>query len=118
MAKWLQNYPFLREKAVAVFLNQDLSEVTDILKETGIKSVQLHGQESIEYCYQLKAEYAMIEGEKLLVWKVISVEDGQVAPFEKYLPFVDTILLDTKIKDAVGGTGQPFDWSVINQVKN
>src|SRR5690606_9503900 len=37
--------------------------------------------------------------------------------FEQYLHIVDTILLDTKVKDAVGGTGQPFAWSVIPQVK-
>lgn len=38
---------------VAVFMNQDLAEVRDILKVTGIPIAQLHGSESPEYARAL-----------------------------------------------------------------
>lgn len=114
---WLNTYPSLRSKAVAVFLNQELEEVKEILLQTGIDHVQLHGRESVDYCTELKEDKALNKQNQLQIWKVIPVEEGKIAPFKEYLPIVDTILLDTKIKHVVGGTGQPFAWSVIPKVQ-
>lgn len=114
---WLHAYPSLRPKAVAVFLNQEIEEVREILVQTGIEQVQLHGREPVSFCTQLKEDNRLNRDRRLKLWKVIAVEEGKLAPFKEYLPVVDTILLDTKIKSRVGGTGHPFDWSVIPKVQ-
>jgi phosphoribosylanthranilate isomerase len=40
-------------EAVGVFMNQPLEEVRRILDATGLKTAQLHGDESIRYCKEL-----------------------------------------------------------------
>lgn len=114
VTEWMGKYPFLRKKAVAVFLDQDIEEVINILRETGIGQVQLHGNESVAYCQDLKREYYCGQ---LQLWKVVPVEAGKASNFTQFLESVDVILLDTKIKGVSGGTGQPFDWSIISKVK-
>lgn len=114
--EWLELFPELREKAVAVFLNQSLQEIVQIVQQTGLKIVQLHGQESVADCQQLRAMLAAgtdHASQPSQIWKVIPVEEEGVAPYEAYLPFVDALLLDTKVQGQSGGTGQRFDWSVI-----
>jgi phosphoribosylanthranilate isomerase len=40
-------------EAVGVFMNQPLEEVRRILDATGLKTAQLHGDESVRYCKEL-----------------------------------------------------------------
>jgi len=108
VAKWMEEYPFLKEKAVGVFLNQELSEVEQMIQTTGIKHVQLHGEETPSFCEELKKRYLVS------LWKVFSVEEGQInQDITPYASVIDHVLLDTKVKGISGGTGIQFDWSII-----
>ena len=118
--RWLEKHQWLKLKAVAVFLNQSLSEISDVINMTNMTVIQLHGKESPSFCEQLLDRHPQLK-----LWKTISVPayDQQRGDGEElqervvsYLPLVDTILLDTKLPDRVGGTGQTFDWSVIPSV--
>jgi phosphoribosylanthranilate isomerase len=110
VAQWMENYPFLQNKAVGVFLNQELEEVKDIILLTGIQTIQLHGQESTAYIQDLKTD-------PISIWKVLPVEQGKVKDFQQYIEVVDALLLDTQVKGQSGGTGQRFDWSIIPEIK-
>jgi len=110
VGEWLDSYPFLKDKAVGVFLNQELEEVINTVKLTGIKQVQLHGDESPEYCSAVKK----LTGST--VWKVIPIHASQISDYTPYLPIIDTLLLDTKVNGQAGGTGTTFDWSLIPKV--
>jgi phosphoribosylanthranilate isomerase len=109
VTQWMEDYPFLQKKAVGVFLNQEIEEVKDIIRMTGIQMIQLHGQESAAYAQELK--------DGISIWKVLPVEQGKVKDFKRYVGVVDALLLDTQVKGQSGGTGQRFDWSIIPEIK-
>lgn len=96
---------------VGVFVNQPLDDVNKIVKETGIDMVQLHGSESSEYCSLIDVP----------VIKAIHIaEDSEPNEFEKlistYTTHVDFLLFDTKISGQWGGTGQVFDWNILESI--
>lgn len=96
---------------VGVFVNQPLDDVNRIAKETGLDYVQLHGEESPEYCELV---------EKPII-KVIHIEEESVDyllkhQVEKYTGVADFLLFDTKIDGLWGGTGKSFDWDILKEM--
>jgi phosphoribosylanthranilate isomerase len=92
---------------VGVFVNEESPDVVrSIATEAGIRAVQLHGDESPEYCRELAGKYYVIK-----TFAVSDSFDVQTAnPYE-----VEAIMLDTKHNTLRGGTGRVFDWSVAEQ---
>ncbi len=95
-------------EAVGVFMNQPLDDVVDTVNKTGVKLVQLHGQESVEYCSLMPVP----------VIKTIAVEPDDTADAiaEKLRPYegvVNYFLFDTSKDGQSGGTGEAFDWSIL-----
>jgi phosphoribosylanthranilate isomerase len=92
---------------VGVFVNEESpEEVRRIANESGITALQLHGDESPEYCSELANNYII---------KCFAVSnDFDPHLIERYQ--VDAIMLDTKHTTLRGGTGRAFDWSVAQQV--
>ena len=92
---------------VGVFVNEESPDVVrNIANESGVTALQLHGDESPEYCSQLADKYII---------KCLAVSndfDKQIT--ERYQ--VDAIMLDTKHNTLRGGTGRAFDWSIAQQV--
>lgn len=96
---------------VGVFVNQPLDDVNQIATQTGLDYVQLHGDESVEYCELV---------EKPII-KVIHIEEETVDyllkhQIEQYTEVADFLLFDTKIDGLWGGTGKSFDWSMITDL--
>ena len=93
---------------VGVFVNEESPEsVRSIANEAGIKALQLHGDESPDYCHELAATTHVI--------KTLAVSDS----FDPKLACtyqVDAIMLDTRDNRLRGGTGRVFDWSIAQQV--
>ncbi|MEX0609106.1 MAG: phosphoribosylanthranilate isomerase [Balneolaceae bacterium] len=95
---------------VGVFVNQPLDDVNRIAKETGIDLVQLHGNESPEYC-------ALVDKP---VIKAIHIMDETMPhllkhQIEQYSSVSEYLLFDTKIDGLWGGTGKTFDWNMLNE---
>jgi phosphoribosylanthranilate isomerase len=92
---------------VGVFVNEETPQnVRSIANEAGIRALQLHGDESPEYCRELAGNYYVI--------KTFTVSDSfDVQSANRYE--VEAILLDTKHNTLRGGTGRVFDWSVAQQ---
>ncbi|AOE50081.1 bifunctional indole-3-glycerol-phosphate synthase TrpC/phosphoribosylanthranilate isomerase TrpF [Kangiella sediminilitoris] len=97
---------------VGVFQNHSLERVLELVNKHDLETVQLHGDESVSYVKELKE--ALPEHCKLS--KVLSIEPDKKIP-TTFEYAVDEVLLDTKIGDLTGGTGQNFDWSLINEFK-
>lgn len=96
---------------VGVFVNQPLDDVNRIAKETGLDYVQLHGDESVEYCGLV---------DKPII-KVIHIEEETVDyllkhQVEQYAEVADYLLFDTKIDGKWGGTGTAFDWNILKEI--
>ncbi|MBD3750521.1 MAG: phosphoribosylanthranilate isomerase [Sphingobacteriales bacterium] len=89
-----------------VFVNAHQNEVLEFSKLYGFKAVQLHGEESPEFCAEVKKE-------GFLILKAFGVnEDFNFEQLKPYEPFVDYFLFDTKV-DAYGGSGKTFDWRIL-----
>jgi phosphoribosylanthranilate isomerase len=91
--------PFV--SAVGVFVNYpDPQSLEDFAVSIGLDAVQLHGNESPDYC-------SMISRVKVI--KALGVDDTFRVERLRQYP-VSGILLDTYSKDRYGGTGRAFRW--------
>jgi phosphoribosylanthranilate isomerase len=93
-------------KKVGVFVNESLDQLLHIVQEAGLDLVQLHGDESPDYCAAVRQKVATI--------KVFRV-GAAVPDFAAYEAEIDYFLFDT---DSIlyGGTGQHFNWELIKGV--
>ncbi len=98
-------------KKTGVFVNASKEEIVAKVLKYDLQAVQLHGQESIDFCKELKNSLA----ENSEIIKVFSVDSefdfNQLEPFETVC---DYFLFDTKGK-LPGGNGTTFDWKVLEQ---
>ena len=101
-----------KNSTVGVFQNHSIEEIKDSVIQHQLSGVQLHGDESAEYVETLRAALPA----SCFISKVISIREGGSLPvIPEYS--VDEILLDTQVGSVKGGTGQPFDWSIINELR-
>jgi phosphoribosylanthranilate isomerase len=92
---------------VGVFVNELSPEaLARVARETAIDAAQLHGDESIEFCRQLKRLLP-----EMTIIKVLRAGDG-FEPEEAARYDVDAIMLDAFHTELRGGTGQIFDWTL------
>lgn len=94
-------------KKVGVFVDEEIEQVKSTLRYFYLDAVQLHGNESPEFCEAIKND-----GVEII--KVFSVgNDFDFSVTEKYAGKCDYFLFDTK-GDAPGGNGVSFDWNILN----
>jgi|SRR5690606_4971213 len=93
---------------VGVFVNEHVDRIIELSARHNLSHVQLHGDEPVAVCEQLKQE-------GLRVIKVFRI--GQDFDFSVTLPYKEAVnyfLFDTKGKH-FGGNAQVFDWSILEQ---
>lgn len=91
---------------IGVFVKEELDKVKKISETYQLDYLQLHGDESIEYCKKLNKDYNLIK-----VFRVDELFDFEIVkPFD----FCDYYLFDTKVSQ-YGGSGRKFDWSILDQ---
>jgi phosphoribosylanthranilate isomerase len=94
---------------IAVFVNADLNSIGEIWQNCHLTGVQLHGQESPEFCCQLRQALP-----KAKLIKAIAVKSpADVEQALSYLSVVDVLLLDAYDPKMAGGTGKMIDWSIL-----
>ncbi len=104
--KTLKNLPKNIQKT-GVFVNESCEKVVEIWKEYDLDFVQLHGNETVEFCENLKTE-----GIKII--KVFSVDSAfDFSETVKFDPVADYFLFDTKADGGYGGHGKTFDWQIL-----
>jgi phosphoribosylanthranilate isomerase len=92
---------------VGVFVNEELDKMLDTVDLWQLDYVQLHGDETLDYINQAKSS-----GVKVI--KAIRVKDQLPPDIDQYRDKVDMLLFDTKKKATYGGTGERFDWEILN----
>lgn len=101
-------------KKVGVFVNQGQEEILEKVKKYNLQAVQLHGNESVEFCAELKTKL----NTKIEIIKAFSVDND--FDFEVLKPFESVcnyFLFDTKGK-LPGGNGTTFDWTILKKYKS
>ena len=97
---------------VGVFVNESSPEsLARLARETTIDAAQLHGDESIEFCRELKRLLP-----DLTIIKVLRAGD-EFEPQEAGAYQVDAIMLDTPHAKLRGGTGEVFDWNLARRAQ-
>lgn len=99
----LANFKPVGTKKVGVFVNEPLDQLLQIVASAGLDIVQLHGDETPEFCESVR--------QKVQTIKVFRV-GAAVPDFVAYEASVDYFLFDTD-SALYGGTGQHFNWELI-----
>lgn len=94
---------------VGVFVNENSPEIVEsIASETGVRALQLHGDESPQFCAALRERYII---------KVLPIGDD-FDPRQALAYDVPAFLVDAFDRKARGGTGQTIDWSAAQCLKD
>lgn len=89
---------------VLIFENENIKNVLEICKKTKVKIVQLHGNESKDYCKKLRRE-------KIKIIKALS------SRMKTYENVCDYLLIDSQNKkNQMGGTGKKANWTIARKI--
>ncbi|MEM9886261.1 MAG: phosphoribosylanthranilate isomerase [Bacteroidota bacterium] len=100
-------------KKVGVFVNIRIHDILHYVHDYHLDYVQLHGNESPEYCQELNTLWSMSSMRKAKIIKAFSIateEDFQyVRTYERHCAY---FLFDTK-GELPGGNGVTFNWDLL-----
>lgn len=100
---------------VGVFVNAAIEEVVNAIHDYQLDYVQLHGEESPEYCQELEDLWSLSSIRRASIIKAFSVDaqfDFQTTA--AYTAYCKYFIFDTK-GAGYGGTGQSFDWALLDR---
>ena len=88
---------------VLVIANEQLESIKSISKRSFPPSVlQLHGDESVNYCRELKNKFPTIK-----IWKAFRLKTAKdLNKISEYETSIDALLLDAWDENSLGGTGK------------
>ena len=103
---------------VGVFVNESIEKIVKITEKTNLNFIQLHGDEDEEFILRLKQRLS----ENIKIIKVIRIGDNntnfknEISKISNLKSQISNLLFDTDSK-AFGGTGQTFDWQILNEIE-
>lgn len=96
------------ERAVGVFVNESAQTIRDVVRDSGIDTVQLHGEESPDFARQFQ---------DVKVWKAFRLQnEAQISALDTYEDCVEAFLFDAAVPGQYGGTGQLANWDLLAKV--
>lgn len=98
-----------RVEMFGVFVNESVENVLRIADLSGLDGIQLHGDETVEYCKELKQHAS-----KRIAIKVVRSNGAVDFPGLSSYP-VDGFMLDAYDPKLRGGTGQTADWTLARE---
>lgn len=103
---------------VGVFLDESLEEIVRVSRIAKITKIQLHGEESPEFCASVKKETGL---EIIKAFRVknsiVPISTIEIEKIKSYRETASLILLDSFSEKAAGGTGEAFDWGIAVEIK-
>ena len=89
---------------VGVFVNHDKAFIEEAIHSVSLNIIQLHGDETPGFCNQFDVP----------VFKAVRIKnEASLSVMDQYN--VAGFLLDTFSNKQYGGTGETFDWSILNE---
>ena len=102
---------------IGVFVNASIGEICETVEIAGLNAVQLHGDESPEFCIELRSQLAQINPKinpKIKVIKAFRVKNqAGLAQAQLFSEVADALLLDAYDPQMAGGTGKTLDWQML-----
>lgn len=99
--------PFVSK--VGVFVDADEQTVRRAIETCGLDTVQLHGNETAEFCQRFRPGVKVIKAFRIKDASSLRQTQGYDT---------DAWLLDSFVSGWQGGTGQSFDWSVAREARD
>ncbi|PHN08508.1 phosphoribosylanthranilate isomerase [Flavilitoribacter nigricans] len=100
---------------VGVFVNAEVDQILNAVHDFRLDYVQLHGDESPEYCRELQTYWTISSMRSAQIIKAFRVDESfNFTKTQAYERLCAYFLFDTKAKE-YGGTGQRFDWSILEK---
>ena len=104
---------FPKIKRVSVVKNCPADLIIENFRVEPIETtLQLHGDEGVDYCQKIRKEIPDVE-----IWKAFRINSKKdlekIKPYEK---FVDAILLDSWNKETYGGSGQKINSAYLEDL--
>jgi indole-3-glycerol phosphate synthase len=95
---------------IGVFVNASQADILEKVAKFDLQAVQLHGDESPDFCRELQAQNIKI----IKAFQILKAEDFE--PCASYKNVCDYFLFDTKTSQ-YGGSGKKFDWHILSSYK-
>jgi phosphoribosylanthranilate isomerase len=96
---------------IGVFADATVAEITSVTQTSHLNGIQLHGNESPEFCLQMRQMLPEVE-----IIKALRVKNpADLAEIDRYLDCVDTLLLDAYHPQMLGGSGTTIDWNILQE---
>ncbi|MDD5222723.1 MAG: phosphoribosylanthranilate isomerase [bacterium] len=99
-----------RVKWTGVFVDEKIDRIRKIVRETGLRLVQLHGDEPEDYCRDLAREI-----DRVKIIKVFRIRGEARVKIPGRFP-ADYFLFDT-YSPGYGGSGRAWDWRTLEGKK-
>ena len=100
-------------KKVGVFVNAEEYFIMHQVENFGLDVVQLHGDETPGFCKLISDQVTVSKAFRITQSNEQNI-DWMIKPYEEYC---DYYLFDTNRKGAYGGTGEKFNWKLLNENK-
>ena len=95
---------------IGVFVNETADRIFEIVQEVGLDGVQLHGDETIEFCHHLDE----LVPQMALIKALPATKNFDVASIRDHP--ANIIILDAFEPRVRGGTGELADWQVAREI--
>ena len=96
-------------KPVLILENENAYKVLESCKPLKVHYIQLHGEESPEYCKELK-------NKKLKIIKALPANKLTLTKLKSYKGACDYILIDSQNENKMGGTGKIANWKIARKI--
>lgn len=97
--------PKTEKKYIAVFVNESLDVIKEIINKYKFEYVQLHGNEDEKFCKEISSLCNII--------KAFRIDDRfDLNEIEKYSKYCKYFLFDT-FTESYGGSGKKFNWDLL-----
>ena len=103
---------------VGVFVNETVEKISEISEKAKLNFIQLHGDEDEEFVKKLRLSLS----KNIKIIKVIRIGNdfekfkNEISKISNLKSQISNLLFDTDSK-AFGGTGQTFDWQILNEIE-
>ena len=104
----ISNLDFKNKRAVCVYVNADREFIEETSSYFANPILQFHGDETNAFCKSFKKDF----------WKVIRVKDAESIKLITNYPDASGILFENHETGIYGGTGNSFDWNLMNNIKD
>ncbi|MBG3873290.1 phosphoribosylanthranilate isomerase [Staphylococcus xylosus] len=102
------------KEKVVILVNPDYDMIDSLIEETGITSIQLHGEEPLA-----TISYIRQKSKDIKIIKALPAKDSEslLTAIEYYKHVVDQFIIDTPSQN-YGGTGKVYDWEILEVVND